>query len=416
MASAPVHHRPIAIAQVIKFADAATLAAIARESDQQRNADERRLLVRAIGSLPPEQALAEAPKFLRDMDPLVQAAAVRALADTNRVAAMEFLVDRATNEAPCRDLPLNAEQLVLNMSLYGAFRTLADLRPHVGSEVQTWWASNRGRMTRATPASGPDERFFSGPDQQGRVGLSVFEITFMPPAAARDFGAALERRKIKDAHELAFQVGQCVREITRDSEGVFGGTPHLPVVRLEMKTDATIGGGGLSHGHVGFAGACRITLHAALFGGDWGRTVRHELVHIIHGAHFRNQPRWLAEGLACSLSESPTKSVWLGPDRAKLLGSAPIQQMLSRGAFTNVVQWTRPVSSDRSDEGPYYVASHVAIDYLRFGPFTSPDVRLRYLMSQLDRGVRDADAIEVVYGISLAELDTGPAHWLALSR
>ena len=102
---------------------------------------------------------------------------------------------------------------------------------------------------------------------------------------------------------------------------------------------------------------------------------------VVQAAQFPKMPRWLAEGMAKSVDESPDSTLWW-PGRATAfeLGDA-----LKKGPVSQNILWLTSGVSGPS-EGPKYALSHLVADYLRFGGFSVPETRLFCLMGELNRG------------------------------
>jgi hypothetical protein len=138
-----------------------------------------------------------------------------------------------------------------------------------------------------------------------------------------------------------------------------------------------------------------------------GGTLTHEYVHYIQGNAYKDQPRWVAEGLAMSLSESGAGPVWKSRRPA-----GELARMLERGIFSELVNWNSSGSSD-AKEGARYALSHIAFDFLRFGGFAVPEERLGFLMGRLSRRESASRALEYTYGMTVKQLDQTAAEWLA---
>lgn len=109
----------------------------------------------------------------------------------------------------------------------------------------------------------------------------------------------------------------------------------------------------------------------------------HEYVHIIHSANYEDQPRWMAEGLAESLSKSRGES---------MLALAPVGQrgpVLARaraGPATRVTAWRTGGNSGEAPE--LYRDAYALVDFLRFGQFSTPNARLHGLTGRLPAAKR----------------------------
>ena len=136
-------------------------------------------------------------------------------------------------------------------------------------------------------------------------------------------------------------------------------------------------------------------------------TLAHEYIHIIHNSRYEKQPRWLSEGLAESLTRSPSHSMWnaVGPS-----GQRRPAPRTGRGFCLSVTRWD---SEGSTNENPsLYSRAHIFTDYLRFG-FVAGEARLACLMGRLSRGEPSQRAIEAVYGVPVDQMDAALQAWLA---
>jgi len=133
----------------------------------------------------------------------------------------------------------------------------------------------------------------------------------------------------------------------------------------------------------------------------------HEYVHIIHSANYEDQPRWMAEGLAESLSKSRGES---------MLALAPIGQrgpVLARaraGPATRVT--ARRTGGNSGEDTELYRDAYSLVDFLRFGQFSTPNARLHGLTGRLPRGETADRAFQGAFGLSVKELDRLLPAWL----
>ena len=83
-----------------------------------------------------------------------------------------------------------------------------------------------------------------------------------------------------------------------------------------------------------------------------------------------------------------------------------LQKRIAAGAVSGVIRWTTGGNSGEAYE--LYQLGHLVIDYLRFGGFTMPEVRLNVLMGRMARGESPDRALRNAYGLTPAELDKAP--------
>lgn len=397
--SETVAHRPLGLASFKEHGTAEVLAAAAGALDAQRFPDERRWLVRAIGGAGGEGSVGRARAFLSDRDGYVRASAAWALADLGDVASVAEYARRLGIAPLSVETWPDDDRSVEQMAMYGAVQTLTGLRPRSSREVLDWVREHwEGLVELAPPA--PVVRL--DPFREGDWLLTPsLRVEFdVGDAAAPEGGPGREE-------EFLEGLEQSVARARAAAEPIFGRV-HLPMVRLVFADDRTIAKfGGQSRGYYGFSRGNKIAMRL----GEW-RVVRsvlaHEYIHVIHDAQSEDQPRWLSEGLAESLTRSATASAWADP---LLPGRAAVFEAVGRSGVSGLMGWE---SSGSSGEDPMlYARAHLMVDYLRFGGFAAPDARLMLLISRISRGERPASAVEQVYGRPLRELDAGLAAWIA---
>ncbi|MEZ6242838.1 MAG: hypothetical protein R3B57_07315 [Phycisphaerales bacterium] len=398
----PEDQRPIALASFVTHASVEELSQLANADALRREEGARVMLVRALGTRPGAETIAEARKFLRDSSRLVRAAAVEALADLGDVGSIALYYRKMTS-VPSQVVNWKDDDAQIEqMAMYGAVSALTDLRPEHASEVQLWIKEHAKDIDSFTPPPPPEERTGEWTYwDNDTLSTPSFEVQFELGNTA-DAGAMQGR---SGWEEISKGLEQSAAAARRAAEPIFGKI-HLPPVRLVLANDQTISKfGGPSRGYAGFASGNKIVMRFE----NWGaaqRTLVHEYVHIIHSAYQTDQPRWLSEGLAESLSKSPTSSAWagIGASRAASLGEA-----LNKGLVSETLRWDRSGSSNEPPE--LYAQGHAVVDYLRFGPFTAPEARLRDLMARISKGQRPQQAIETLYG-PVRDLDEGIRRWI----
>lgn len=394
--------RPVGVALMREKATPADLAAAARALNQREHADERRLLVRALGSRRGENVYDLAASFLSDRDLMVRAAALAVLADVGRPEAVGLFMHDLRDVPAVREKYDDDEQGILNATMYGVVAALTDLRPQRPADVQRWWEAARGAPARKL---GWPERDPRSPLEGRRSGRRFYLTPQFDVFFRLGSEDTIPTRGDLSWEKLADMIEDAAGAARASAEPVFGRV-HVPPVRFYLADDrqfpALAGNtffGGVSTGNEVVLRLARPDVMAAV--------MTHEYVHVIHQFQFRDQPRWMVEGLAESLTLSPERSIW-SMARVQRLG---IERDVERGAFGQITQWSDSGSSD-SREPKRYALSHLAIDYLRFAGFVAPDERLFMLMGRLARRQSDARALEDLYGIPVRELDRRVRDWV----
>jgi hypothetical protein len=392
------HERPIAMELLGESATAEQLVAVVEMLNINQHADERRWLLRRVGAKE-DASLDMLLPYLRDQDKYVQISAILSMADLGDLEAMRDLA-RAMPPAPSQSKWSGDKSDMVMMAKYGAVRTLTGLRPGSSTDVRRWLSANARALDTLAPPPPPDPAESFEFDNRTLQTPSL-DIRF----AAENYADVIKRAQIGSWAEFAVAMERSIEYSSRSAAPIFGAI-HLPVIELILADQRTIAQyGGTSRGYLGFALGDRISMMFR----DWTfvqGTLAHEYIHIIHSAHYEDQPRWLSEGLAESLTRSPTDSVWkrVGPDGNR----RPVRA--GAGFSRSITRW----DSDGSTNEPpaLYGQAHLFVDYLRFG-FTCGDARLACLMGRLSRSDTTERAIEAVYGVSIDRMDEGLEEWLA---
>lgn len=398
------HMSPMAVGALLRWGDAELLSASAAELNAARNRDERRLLVRAIGSTEDIDALERLRPFLRDSDELVQAAAIAAIADLGEPEGLTLFADRYPMR-PTEQAQRN-DRLALELTMHGAALTLTGRAMHTQDDLRTWMREREdgARGRGATRRSGGVERGFNDlpPDRDGRFTTPSFDGRFMVgdlDRTIRDAGAPGWRELYRGLEDAA-------KSAKSGAEGVFG-KAHLPALELRLADERMVAAaGGGPRGFYGFRRPGQVIIHFD----NWERvraSVANLTIHSIEMASLGPIPRWLSEGVAESLTRSAQRSEWVGPKYA----GAGLTDDVQRGAFSTVRQWTGDVGSN--EDPKLYQLAHLAVDYLRYGGFSDANVRLSMLLGRMSRGESEATALQAVYGLSMRELDAGLREWVS---
>jgi hypothetical protein len=78
-----------------------------------------------------------------------------------------------------------------------------------------------------------------------------------------------------------------------------------------------------------------------------------------------------------------------------------------------LLNWDGAASSG-DQESRLYRMSHVAMDFLRFGPHGDADVRLFLLMSRVGEKENSAATLKALYGGDAKEMDAKLREWLGM--
>ncbi len=405
IAGADTSARPLGAVLLARHLEPRDLAALARSLDAVRFPDERRRLVRAIGvrgsRVEDTRAVLEVLRpFLGDRDFLVRAAAASAMADLGRPEAVADLVEHIERVPAYVNSQNVNEREIFRRAACGATAALSGLRPRSVDEVRRWLAETAGGTRRATPA-GAD-----GPVETGNWNGQVFTAAPSFDVYMRVQGytqAPAEGPMSWKSLTAAVESGRAAACLAL--ERVAGGPVHQPVPRLFLCDDREFSA---RAGVTFFQGVTksneiviRLSPPATLAG-----TMAHEYVHWIHQNLYTDQPRWMSEGLATSLSGSRETSAW-----ARLTPDAETRRMIDRGVFTELFNWNSGGSSD-SRESARYAISHLAVDFLRFGEFSVAEERLAFWMGRIARKESPTRALSATYGRDAKSMDDAARRWL----
>lgn len=379
------------------------IAAAARSLNAMTMIDERRWLVRSLGSKDIESAREPLVEFVNDTNRLIRASALQAFAELGDPRALS-LFTRRMGTTPCeRDTFDGDQESCERMAMHGAARALTGLRDPTPREIDEWLDAWDGAPVEPSFVD-PVERSIVRGDWRGRAyyELPSFNLFFYvqgvdEPRASGDLSWPV----LSDFTERAAGRARAA------AEPIFG-EMRLPVVRLLLADDRQFSA---QAGQTFFGGVAKgneIVLRLAPTNAMYA-TLVHEYVHIIHSAMYDDQPRWISEGLAESLSGSPAFSSWTA-GAARQMG---LEDAIRQGAVSEAVSWTSGgVSGPR--EAQRYALSYLVVDYLRFGPFASRNARLAFLMGRLSRGQSASQALRELYA-SPRELDEGLRRWIGMN-
>jgi hypothetical protein len=395
------HQRPVAVEMLLKHATAAELASAARQLRPDLYHDERRQIVRAIGLRKEMGALDELKPFLRDQDLLVRAAAVAGLADLKEASSVGLLLNPPPSLVDYTDIEGDGEDHLYAASVIGTIRALSGLNPENTAAILDWWHAGGKPIVRPADAAlkGPANRPFAIPS---------FDIRFNPPEAKQILAARFGLRTDADWAAL-FESMETAAEQDRRIAGKIFGPLHPPYCRIDISTTQTMAAsGGVSEGYWAFGSDCLITINAEVVPPlGWDLLFRHEYIHVLHRTQFEDQPRWLMEGLAVSISESPFHTSWT----AQRVAANGLGDVVSQGGVSALVQWIQGVRSGENEDLQYALCGLV-MDYLRFGGIPASGRRLYALMGECSRGMPPDRAFETAYGVSPRQMDVSFAKWV----
>lgn len=394
--------RVLAAGVVAELADADSLARLARDLRPGVWPDERRMLVRAIGAGKRSDGRARAGLligFLRDGDKLTRAAAAFGLADTGRAEAVaQFVGDLRMAPAQTTSWPVDADG-AWQMALYGAAASLTGERAESAAAVRAFLKAHGEEARAAEDHAKPWRR--STP-AWSIVGDVIVTATFDLRVSVRELPAVRPGTEALFAG-LVERVEQAAQAGLDGASRLFGPVhlPPLPLVLADQRSLAAFGGS--SQGSMGVTFGNRIVMRHTDSEPLLASVLANQLVKVVLAAHYGDQPLWMVEGLAESLTRSPTASAVRSAARGQ--PSPGDDRMVSR-----VIGWRAAASS--AENPALLVDAHLVLDYLRFGPFTTPNARLHALMGRLARGEPADFALKAVYGQSLRDLDEGLTAWV----
>lgn len=386
MSSSQAVVRPIGSAFIAKHADAQQVIDAIRRLDVRRCPDERRWLVRSLGSKKGPETRKALENFLGDKDKLVRIAAAAALAELEDPEAMpalrRLLPSRPPVEAGRWD---DDETAGLEMVASGAVLMLERAAKH---EQESDRAAKRpATVNFRGEEARPTDRF-----------LIMFR--------AKDFSPMNAKGETPWPKFAEMMDGAAERSV-QAAKPVLGLVP-MPPIRLYIADDRAFAGlAGIPTGFGGSSKGNEIVLRLGLPTVMAG-VMRHEYIHAIHHTVFVDQPRWISEGLAESLTRSAERTGWDQRSAKRL------SEYIEDGAVTTVIAWKRGAVSGPK-EGDMYALSHLVVDFLRFGPFSASNARLAALMGRLARGEPAPKAIEELYG-KPRQLDQDLRWWLGWER
>lgn len=405
--------RPLGAAMLARHASVDEVYKAVRTLDAQKFQVERRYLVRHLGKAVSAGDTDQAKKeksasyrvctgLLEDTDRQVRGAAATALAVLGDVNAVELLMKDLRTPPVVEASFADSDEAKVNAARYGAIHALTPLRPRASQDVAKWWRETGGKFERTAAASDPREAQYPAVTYSGRP---AFELpSFDLQVRVKGMSAEAPTGVLAPA-EVARWGEAAVRTARVAFERVMGPI-RVPPVRLLLMDEKQFSSeagitfmAGVSHGNevvmkVGMVPAMTSTL-------------AHEYVHVIQSMLFRKQPRWMMEGMAQSLEQSPS-----APGR---FSKSEIKDRLGTGwerqPVTQIIAWDESATSD-AREVQRYRASHALFDFLRHTRFSVPEVRVGFLMGYRDRAQSSREAMESAYGWTMEQLDNGLGAWM----
>ena len=397
--------RPLGIAQLVAHASATDLAAcLAEFSPSKHKAERRTLAMLAVPAFASqnEAALPALVGFLlRDQDRILRAAGASVIAASKNAELAALLLPLLRENPTFKPSWDGDEEDILQSRCYGAFEAIWGVRPRSPTEA----AALKSLPTLAAaqaPAKEPP------PEPPTRL-LVAEQIRGKPYFSINHFMVSFEFNKGRSGDpQMALAIQELTssqsEEMAAAAAPIFGplfiASPRLIIA--DRSRYSSVGGNSFRPGS---ATGNQIALLESL-PESMAATVRHECVHVYHGASFEDQPRWLSEGLAESLSASTDQSVWT----AAAIRQRNFDDELDNGVFAELVGWKGPASSG-GREARLYAMAHLAVDYLRFGPHAAPEARLHLFMAKIANHESDRSTLEKLYGGTIKDVDRALAEW-----
>jgi hypothetical protein len=418
--SQAIHQRQVGIDILQRYAPASTLRDLISSLPTSLYRDERRQLIWALAERHSTDVAPALCIFLRDSDRLVAASAAAGIASQGDLTLLGLLFDPTPSFHDYTEVDGRGDDQVFAFNALGAIRALCNHNEPDSSTLLRWLHDNQALLqSEAKNSASPGNRSASSaqPNQDinpvpvdGRYFGQGFYYTFNPPEAQNLLASHMHLATAVDWQKFEHDNEQAAAFDRQLAAQIFGPV-HVPYCRLKFATHRTVAAdGGVSEGYGGFGGNNKIIVETELVTPlFWPTLIRHEYVHILNGFAFSDTPRWLAEGLAVSLSESPRRTSW-SPQRVARLG---LTTLIEQGGVTADINWTNGPSSGGTGEASQYALAGLVMDYLRFADISLPNHRLFALLGAMDRGVQPQAGMEAVYGRPLRQMDQDFAKWVA---
>ena len=384
--------RPLAIELFTQYGSQNQIISAIKQLDERRDSPEITILVRALGSDTLEEPETVLAPYLDSRDVYIQQAALYALADSAGPEAADAFA-RGMSNAPVASENWGTSDRERTLSAqFGVAYKLTGLRADTGQEIAEWLALYQRDPDAATAAA---KNSLIGTDGKPRVvRFSSDELRTYPLFDLAVRNQATDNQLPDES--LPGLLESAATQAAQRAQSVLGRV-YLPPVRVYLADDR--GFSSLSSNSF-MGGQTRVNkVYLRLVDPQaLGPIMAHEWIHVLHAALFDKTPRWLAEGIAESLSSTSHELDMPGINRVRA-GEA-----VNKGLFTQLLTWQSGASSD-SREADNYAAAKIGIDFLRFGPFTAGDTRVNLLLAHISRGRGEREALERAFGMSTRDLD-----------
>ncbi|GAB4387199.1 MAG: hypothetical protein Kow0022_18620 [Phycisphaerales bacterium] len=387
----------VGLDQIARHASAAGLLDAIAALNPRLHRNEIAILVRALGSRKVQHPVAVLQPFLDARDPYVRQAALYALGDLGSPGDLALLLDQMRNAPISRDQFGQDDEDRITNALFGVAFKLTGFRGTDARDYAQWLAVYQNDAKHAEELAR-----LSMADPQGRPRTVQFSSDTFYTCEGFDLAFRLQNADPPFDPRTARLFGSIITQ-TRDAAGPVLGVVYPAPFRVYIADDT---GFAALAGNTYMGGQSEINKVILRHGpaDRMAAVFAHEYVHILHQAVYENQPRWLSEGLADSISTPPS------PWNVQRLSALGIAQPADEGVFTRLLTWAQGASSD-AREAENYRLSHLAVDFLRFGPFPAGDTRLHLLMAAISQGRGERQALADYYA-DPATLDDQLRRWL----
>ncbi|MCL4219855.1 MAG: hypothetical protein KJZ65_00660 [Phycisphaerales bacterium] len=390
--------RVLGLEQLARHADVSTLLDVIRKMNSRSERLEMAILVRSLGQRQLDNAESVLTPFVTSRDVYVRQAALYALGDAGTPRLLRMFVGEMRTAPAARDTWSDDDDDRLMSTMFGVAYKLTGLRASTGREYQEWLNLYESSPERAEEAARRSITAANGQPNMLRFGSN--EMRTYP---GFDLGYQFQRPDPSLIDDRAPR--QFVEEldaVCKRAEPVLGRV-HAAPIRIYVGDD---GGFSALVGNRAVAGQAEVNViyirHGPL------PTMRAVLArtygHILQDAMYADQPRWLSDGFALSMS-SP-ESRWT----MSTVRSANIDAAVQQGVFRRLIGWGGQATADVRDQENYQL-SRLAVDFLRSGPYPAGNTRLRLVMGRISTGMSDREALAEFYAHP-DDLDRQILEWL----
>ncbi len=395
--------RPLAVSLLKTYGTQQNILAAINSLDPRRQSPEITILVRALGSESLENPELVLAPFLDSRDLDVRQAALYALADSASPEVIDGFVRSLSKSPVASDSWSTSDRDRLLNSQFGVAFKLTGVRADTGLDYANWLDVYRTDPRGAAEAARLSITDASGNPLRIRFSSDIFQTYSMFDLTARIEATGNE---IPDP-KIPMLLENAARLADRQAEPILGKV-YVSPVRVYL---ADARGFASLAGNSYMGGQTRVNRVYLRFvgGSQLEALMTHEWAHVLHAAVFDKTPRWLAEGFAESVS---TSSHRLDLPSLRHRG---VDKAIEKGLFSQLLSWQSGASSD-SREANRYNEAKTGVDFLRFGPFTAGDTRLNLLLAHISRGRGERDALQMVYGMKIRDLDQAVRDWVAIQE